>query len=102
MSRREIESAMRNLGASGLFKGFWMTLDIVEKRVEGKTAGQALKEVAAKEGIYPSLAHERIRLMIRYMEKPGLEQYKVLWGEGKKPTPNELIDRLADMVIKKD
>ena len=100
MIRRSIEGVMRDLGASGRFKGFWMTLDIVETRLKGKTAGQAIREVAEKEGIYPGLAHERIRLMIRYMEKQGMEQYKVLWGNGRKPTPSELIDRLADMVKK--
>jgi len=98
MDKLIVEFILRDMGANGCLKGFWLTIHAVLFCMEGKTPGESIRCAAAEMGILPPLARSRIGNMIGYMEKSKTEEYAAVCIGGRKPTPNELIGLLAQRI----
>ena len=92
-----VETIVRELGGSGLQKGFWLLIESALLRMDGQTVRQAVCRVAEEHKIPPKLVRRRIGGVCARMEKEQTGAYLALWGEGKRPSPYALIEEIAAM-----
>ena len=89
-----VETIVRQLGSNGTLLGHWLLVDAVMERLSGHPVRVAAHRAAELHGIPMQLAHSRLHGVLNYMEKVHSERYVELWN-GKRPTPMELIERIA-------
>ena len=77
------EKALRELGSSGLYRGHWNLLKIVELRASGFSLQEAVKSVARTENVSTDVIRKRIGRLLRKIEKTGNEAFRALWPDGK-------------------
>ena len=95
MKKCLVETIVRELGGSGLQKGFWLLIESVLLRMDGQTASQAVHRVAGEHKISSELVRRRIGGVCTRMEKEQTGAYLGLWGDKKCPSPYTLIEEIA-------
>lgn len=93
----EKEKFLRRLGSSGLYRGHWDLLKIVEACETGVPLRAALIAVAEDNGISPEAERKRIRSLIRHMEKGACGEWNETFG-GESPN----VERLAARLLQRD
>ena len=94
----QADTIARELGSSGVLRGHWPLIKAVSAKMSGMSTRKAIHIAAEECCIEPKLARERIRGVILFMEKKQTEEYRIFCVDGKRPSPNELIERLALIV----
>jgi len=86
------------LGSSWRFRGHRTLIKAAGHFIDGLPPGEAIVAAAREEGVSPLSARRRLSRLIKQMEKAKTEYYAALDIGGRKPSPNELVALLAELV----
>ena len=94
------ENIVRQFGSSGTLLGHWLLVDAIAEHLDGHSVREAVRRAACTRGTSVRLAYSRIRGVICYMEKAQAMCYVEHWGGEKKPSPSDLIEKIANSARK--
>ena len=94
----KIEQMLRAWGANGLYRGFWLLIEILEQMQTGADYHSMIWETAKKEGISVSVVRKRIDTMLSKMKRQQTEEFVAAFGDADHLKTKECVERMAVLI----